>query len=103
MSWLNRIRYPRTQSGRRAYIQDSLKPKHQGIFYTLMFIGVIGMIVTLMLCLSDHCSYLLAILFMCLFLSGIQGLRLKDESPSINEQEINEMIERAKKRRGNHD
>jgi len=93
-----RIKYPETNEGRKQYIQDSLKPRYQGIFYTLIFVGAIGLIVALMLCLSNHCSYLLAILFMCLFLAGIQGLQLKDESHSINQQEIDEMIERKKRR-----
>jgi hypothetical protein len=80
-----RIKYPQT---------------YQGIFYTLIFVGAIGLIVTLLMCLNGNCSYLLAILFMLLFLTGVQGLRLKDESPSINEQEIDEMIERKKRMEG---
>ena len=102
MKALNQLRYPRTPEGRKRYVRDSLKPRYQGIFYTLIFGGAIGLIVTLLMCLNGNCSYLLAILFMLLFLAGIQRLQLKDESHSINEQEIQEMIER-KERRGNHD
>ena len=90
MKALNQLRYPRTPEGRKRYVRDSLKPRYQGIFYTLIFGGAIGLIVTLLMCLNDNCSYLLAILFMLLFLAGIQGLQLKDESHSINEQEIQE-------------
>jgi hypothetical protein len=74
-----RMKYPETNEGRRKYIQDSLKPRYQGIFYTLIFVGAIGLIITLLMCLNGNCSYLLAILFMLLFLVGIQGLERRPE------------------------
>ena len=102
MKALNQLRYPRTPEGRKRYVRDSLKPRYQGIFYTLIFGGAIGLIVTLLMCLNDNCSYLLAILFMLLFLAGIQGLQLKDKPTSINHLEIDEMIERNE-RKGSDD
>jgi len=99
MNWVNRLRYPRTQSGRRAYIQDSLKPYRCNFWYSLLIVtGVAGMIITLIMCFHGHCSFLLAIASMLLFLLGLQGIELNDKPHSQNEQEIQEMIER--KRRG---
>jgi hypothetical protein len=39
---LNKIRYPKTDLGRRNYIQDSLAPKRYGKFIYL-FIGLLGL------------------------------------------------------------
>ena len=98
MSWFNRMRYPRTQSGRRAYIQDGMKSyRCKFPFLLLIVIGVAGMILSLIWCFKGHGSYLVVILSMGLFILGLQGLQLKDEPTHVNQQEIDEMIERKRR------
>jgi hypothetical protein len=76
-----RIKYPATYEGCRKYIQDSLNPKHRGKFcyYLAILLGLAGMIVSLVICLHDRGSFLLALLSMAAILLGIHGLKERRE------------------------
>ena len=51
MSWLNRLRYPRTPEGRKRYIKDSLNSYQCKFpFILLIVIGIAGMILSLVWC-----------------------------------------------------
>jgi hypothetical protein len=69
-----RIKYPETTEGRKQFIEDSLKPKNQVLFYILIVIGISGMVVTGLF----FCSFLLFILSMLLFLAGVQGIERRE-------------------------
>jgi hypothetical protein len=92
MSWFNRMRYPRTQSGRRAYIQNSLKPKYQIklIYVILILTGIAGLILSLVLCFKGidySCSFLIAVISLMVFYLGVQGIERRSEwnpKPSLN-------------------
>ncbi len=80
---LARLKYPKTDSGRRRFIQDSLKPdnKRRGKFCLCLaiLIGIAGMVVSFVICLHDKGSFLLAILSMALLALGIHGLKERRE------------------------
>ena len=98
MSWFNRMRYPRTSSGRRRYVRDSMKPYRCNFCFSLLIVtGIGGMIITLIMCFHGHCSFLLAIASMGLFILGLQGLQPQDKPTHVNQQEIDEMIERKRR------
>jgi hypothetical protein len=103
----NRLRYPKTDAGRRCYVRDSLRPKYQIKIISIILIvaGIGGTILSLVWCFESkdfNGSWLFAILSLLLIVAGILGIENKDESRSISQQEIDEMIER-KKRRESHD
>jgi len=76
--FLARVRYPKTDRGRRRFIQDSLNPdnKPRGKFcYCLaILLGLAGMVVSFVICLHDKGSFILAILSMVAVLLGIAGI-----------------------------
>ena len=82
-----RIKYPATNEGRKQYIQDSLKPKYQVVFYILIVIGIAGLILCLVLCFKGidfRGLWLMGLLSMVIFALGVQGLESLNLKPSLN-------------------
>jgi hypothetical protein len=76
-----RIKYPATTEGRKQYVEDSLKPKYQVIFYILIVIGIAGLILCLTLCFKGHDFrglWLIGLLSMVIFALGVQGLERRE-------------------------
>ncbi|MGC1389984.1 MAG: hypothetical protein WA816_03020 [Bacteroidales bacterium] len=81
----NRLRYPKTDIGRRRYVQDNLnrEPKGKVVFYLMIIAGLIGMMALLIWMILDiYCKtnfaliVILCILSMVVLLCGVEGLRL---------------------------
>jgi antibiotic biosynthesis monooxygenase (ABM) superfamily enzyme len=84
----NRLRYPKTDAGRRRYVQDNLNPKPKGklIFCLIIIAGLAGMLALLVWMIRDKygkASFLLIVLLsiaaMVTLLIGVEGLRLWKE------------------------
>ena len=82
MSWLNRLRYPRTPEGRKRYIKDSLNSYQCKFpFILLIVIGIAGMILSLVWCFESkdfNGSWLIALLSLLIFALGIQGIKNRE-------------------------
>jgi len=82
MSWLNRLLYPRTDSGRRRYIKDSLKPYRCNYYYLLLILlGIAGLILSLIFCISgiDFSGlWLVVLLSLLIFALGVQGIERRE-------------------------
>jgi ABC-type uncharacterized transport system permease subunit len=82
MSWFNRMRYPRTDSGRKRYVKDSLKSYQCKIpFLMLILAGIAGMILSLIWCFESkdfNGSWLIALLSLLIFALGIQGIKNRE-------------------------
>jgi len=76
----NRLRYPKTDAGRKRYVRHGMKPKYRIsiTFAILILLGAVGTIVTLLMCLNGHCSFLLAIASMGLFILGVQNIENRE-------------------------
>jgi hypothetical protein len=76
-SIVSRLEYPKTDRGRRRFIQDSLnpdnKPRGKFCYCLVILLGLSGMVVSFVICLHDKGSFLLAILSMVAVLLGIAG------------------------------
>ncbi len=77
---LARLKYPKTDSGRRRFIQDSLKPdnnrRRKFCFCLAILIGIAGMILSLVWCLQgiDYPgAWLVALVSMILVTIGLAG------------------------------
>jgi hypothetical protein len=84
----NRLRYPKTDAGRKRYVQDNLnaKPKGKFLFVFMIVIGLAGMAVLLTwIILDKYCKadfaliVFLSIAAMVILLCGVEGLRLWQE------------------------
>ena len=83
MKAFNRLLYPRTDSGRRRYVRDSLKPYRCKFCYCLLIVsGLAGLILSLVLCFEGHDFnglWLIALLSLLIFALGVQGIERRDE------------------------
>jgi ABC-type uncharacterized transport system permease subunit len=76
------MRYPRTDSGRKRYVKDSLKSYQCKIpFLMLILAGIAGMILSLIWCFESkdfNGSWLIALLSLLIFALGIQGIKNRE-------------------------
>ena len=97
----NRLMYPKTDAGRRRYVKAGMKPYRCKFWYFLLIVaGIAGLILSLTLCLKGadfRGLWLIALLSMSLFVLGLQGIELNDKPTHVNQQEIDEMIERKRR------
>lgn len=79
----NRLMYPKTDAGRRRYIQDSIKPTYRiKLFFVILILtGIAGLILSLTLCFKGRDFsglWLVTLLSMAFFVLGLQGMERRE-------------------------